>query len=78
MEDKNDFRSKVEEVLKQVKPLLNADGGDVELVDIKDKVVKLRLVGACSNCSMSAYTVKQGIERRLKELIPEIESVEAV
>ena len=58
--------------------MLQADGGDVELVEVTGSIVKVRLQGACAGCPMSQMTLKNGIERILKEKIPEIESVEAV
>ena len=72
------MRDKVEAVLDQIKPALRADGGDVELVDVTDGLVKLKLTGACSGCPMSAITLKMGIERALKQQIPEIKEVVAV
>jgi Fe-S cluster biogenesis protein NfuA len=72
------MRDKVEAVLDQIKPALQADGGDVELVDVTDGLVKLKLTGACSGCPMSAMTLKMGIERALKQQIPEIKEVVAV
>jgi len=72
------MRDKVEAVLHQIKPALQADGGDVELVDVTDGLVKLKLTGACSGCPMSAVTLKMGIERALKQQIPEIKEVVAV
>ena len=72
------MRHKVEAVLDQIKPALRADGGDVELVDVTDGLVKLKLTGACSGCPMSAMTLKMGIERALKQQIPEIKEVVAV
>ncbi|MEJ2047391.1 MAG: NifU family protein [Dehalococcoidia bacterium] len=72
------MRDKVEAVLDQIKPALQADGGDVELVDVTDGLVKLKLTGACSGCPMSAITLKMGIERALKQQIPEIKEVVAV
>jgi len=72
-------RNKVEEALSGIRPALERDGGNVELVEIApDGVVKVRLVGACAGCAMSTITLKQGIEARLKELIPEITAVESV
>lgn len=71
-------KEKVSEIIDKIRPSLQADGGDVELVDIVDGVVKVRLKGACSGCPMSQMTLKQGIERVLKQEIPEISSVEAV
>ncbi|THB67741.1 MAG: NifU family protein [Gammaproteobacteria bacterium] len=72
------MKDKVLEVLDTIRPSLQADGGDVELVDIVGNVVHVRLQGACSGCPMANVTLKNGIERVLKEAIPEIESVEAV
>ena len=72
------MRDKVKAALEQIRPALQADGGDVELVDVTDGVVKLQLTGACSGCPMSTMTLKMGIERVLKEQIPEIKEVVAV
>lgn len=73
------MRKKVEAVLNQIRPALQADGGDVELVDVtKEGVVKVRLVGACAGCPMSTMTLSLGIERTLKERVPEVKRVEAV
>ena len=72
------MREKVEAALAQVRPALQADGGDVELIDVNDGVVKLRLTGACGGCPMAAMTLQHGIERVLKEHIPEIREVIAV
>ena len=72
------MEDKVKEVLDKVKPSLQADGGDVELVEVKDGVVKVRLKGACAGCPMSQMTLKMGIEKILKEQIPEVKSVESV
>ena len=71
-------RAKVEEVLAQVRPALQADGGDVELVDVNEGVVRLKLKGACAGCPMATMTLRQGIERILKEQIPEVKEVIAV
>ncbi len=71
-------KEQVYQVLEKIRPSLQADGGDVELVDIEDGVVKVRLQGACHGCPMSQMTLKNGIERILKEEIPEIKSVESV
>ena len=70
------MREKVEKVLKKIRPSLQADGGDIELIDVVDGVVKVRLTGACGTCPMSTMTLKMGVERILKEQIPEIKSVE--
>jgi Fe-S cluster biogenesis protein NfuA len=72
------MREKIEEILKQIRPSLQADGGDVELVDVVDGVVKLRLKGSCAGCPMSQMTLAFGIERVLKEKVPEVKRVEAV
>ncbi len=72
-------RAKVEEVLGTIRPMLQADGGDVELVDVEeDGTVKVRLKGACGGCPMSRITLKRGIEARMKQVIPDVKSVEAV
>lgn len=72
------MRQKVEAVLNQIRPNLVADGGDVELVDASDGVVTLRLTGACSGCPMASMTLRHGIERVLKEQVPEVKEVVAV
>ncbi len=72
------MRDKVEEVLKQVRPALQADGGDVELIEVMDGVVKVRLKGACGSCPMSTMTLKNGIERELKLRVPEVKEVVSV
>ncbi len=72
------MRSEVEKVLESVRPALQADGGDVELVDIEGGVVKVRLKGACGGCPMATMTLKGGIEAALKERIPTVERVESV
>jgi len=74
-----DLRPQVEEVLDAIRPMLQADGGDVELVDIEeDGTVKVKLKGACGGCPMSRITLKRGIEARMKKVVPEVKSVEAV
>ncbi len=73
------MKDEVQAALDIVRPQLQADGGDAELVDVTDEgVVKLRLVGACGGCPMSQMTLKMGIERILKEKVPSVKSVEAV
>ncbi len=69
---------KVEKALDKIRPALMADGGNVELVEVKDGVVKVKLTGACGGCPMSQMTLKMGIERSLKSEIPEIKEVVAV
>jgi len=71
-------KERVAEVLNKIRPALQADGGDVELVDVIDGVVKVRLVGACAGCPMSQLTLSNGVERVLKEEIPEVVRVEPV
>jgi Fe-S cluster biogenesis protein NfuA len=72
------MQEEVEAVLETIRPSLMADGGNVELVDIDDGVVKLRLVGSCSSCSSSTMTLKMGIERALKKAIPMVRCIEAI
>ncbi|WAS04032.1 NifU family protein [Gloeomargaritales cyanobacterium VI4D9] len=68
----------VEKVLDEMRPYLMADGGNVELVEIDGPIVRLRLQGACGSCPSSTMTLRMGIERRLREFIPEIAEVEQV
>jgi Fe-S cluster biogenesis protein NfuA len=77
--DKGEFimKEKVEAALQKVRPMLQADGGDVELVDVQDGIVTVRLQGACGGCPMSQMTLKNGIERILKQEVPEVVSVES-
>jgi Fe-S cluster biogenesis protein NfuA len=72
------MKEKVEEVLAKVRPMLQRDGGDVELVEVDDGTVKVRLTGACGGCPMATMTLKRGIEAKLKEEIPELKEVVAV
>jgi len=69
------MRQRVIEVLNQVRPALQADGGDVELVDINDGIISVKLTGACGSCPMSTMTLKMGIERNIKAAIPDVISV---
>ena len=71
------MKEEVENALNKIRPMLQADGGDVELVDVEDGVVKVRLQGACKGCPMSQMTIKNGIEKMLKEQVPEVKSVES-
>jgi len=71
------MREKVESVLNSVRPSLRADGGDVELIDVKEGVVTVKLTGACGGCPMAAMTLKNGIERALKERVPGVKEVVA-
>jgi Fe-S cluster biogenesis protein NfuA len=72
------MQDKVEEVLDKVRPVLVRDGGNVELVEVIDGIVKVKLVGACAGCPMSTLTLKNGIEKILKQEIPEVKEVVAV
>ena len=76
--DLTKMQEKVEEVLAKVRPVLVRDGGNVELVEVEDGIVKVKLVGACAGCPMSTMTLKNGIERILKQEIPEVKEVVAV
>ncbi|MFH1777247.1 MAG: NifU family protein [Candidatus Omnitrophota bacterium] len=73
------LKEKVEQALKTIRPHLQADGGDVELVEVTDDgVVKVKLTGACGGCPMSQMTLKMGIGQALKKQVPEVKSVESV
>ncbi|MFQ5431392.1 MAG: NifU family protein [Nitrospinota bacterium] len=69
---------KVKAVLDRIRPMLNADGGDVELVSIEDGIVNVRLTGACGSCPSSTMTLKMGIEQAIRDEVPEIKAVEQV
>lgn len=74
------MKEKVEEALQMIRPALQNDGGDIELLDVDEAtgVVTVRLMGACGGCPMSQMTLKAGVERMLKEAIPEVTAVESV
>ena len=72
------MKEKIEATLVQIRPALQADGGNVELVGVDDGVISVKLVGACGGCPMSTMTLKMGIEKMLKEQIPEVKKVVAV
>jgi Fe-S cluster biogenesis protein NfuA len=72
------MKEKVEKALETIRPALQADGGDIELVAVEGGIVKVRLKGACGSCPMAVMTLKQGVEVRLKAMIPEVKSVESV
>lgn len=72
------MREKVEAALEKIRPFLQADGGDVELVEVNGGVVTLRLTGACGGCPMATMTLRAGVERVIKEQVPEVEEVIAV
>ncbi|MGD0232808.1 MAG: NifU family protein [Syntrophorhabdales bacterium] len=69
------MKEKVEKVIGKLRPMLQRDGGDIELVDVTDGVVKVRLTGACGSCPMSMMTLKMGVENALKKEIPEVKEV---
>lgn len=70
---------RVEDALNQIRPYLEADGGNVSLIEVTDdKIVKIELLGACKSCSMSMMTLKSGIEESIKRSVPEIKSIEAI
>lgn len=73
------MREKVQAVLDEIRPSLNADGGDIQLVDVKEGgIVEVKLTGACQGCPMAVMTLKMGVERLLKERLPEVSEVIAV
>jgi Fe-S cluster biogenesis protein NfuA len=73
------MKEKVQAAIEKIRPMLKADGGDVELIDVSDTgVVQVRLQGACSGCPMSQMTLKNGIERIIKQEVPEVTAVESV
>ena len=72
------IEKKVQEALAEIRPQIQADGGDIELITIEKDTVKVRLRGACAGCPMSALTLKQGVERLIKAKVPEIKTVLAV
>jgi Fe-S cluster biogenesis protein NfuA len=73
------IKDKIKQKLDEIKPILQRDGGDLELVEITDEgIVKIRLMGMCAHCAMSTMTVKMGVEEFLKKSVPEVKSVESV
>jgi Fe-S cluster biogenesis protein NfuA len=72
------MKESVEKALEKIRPALRADGGDIELIDVVDGVVKVRLTGACGGCPMSQMTLKMGVEKVLKQQVPEVKSVETI
>lgn len=77
-EKTSDLRERIEKVLDGIRPYVQGDGGDIELVDVTDGIVQVRLAGACVGCMHSMMTLQAGIERMLKQEVPEIRVVEAV
>ncbi len=73
-----DLKKSVEQALAKIRPMLQRDGGDIELVDVTDGIVKVRLTGACKGCPMSQMTLKQGVEKLLMKEVPGLKQVQAV
>lgn len=73
-----DLKKAVEQALTKIRPMLQRDGGDIELVDVTDGIVKVRLTGACKGCPMSQMTLKQGVEKLLMKEVPGLKQVQAV
>ncbi|MBX9573087.1 MAG: NifU family protein [Candidatus Obscuribacterales bacterium] len=69
------MRDQVEEILERIRPMLMADGGNIELIDVKDGEVFVHLIGACGMCPSSSMTLKLGVERALKEALPDVKRV---
>lgn len=78
VKEESSVRERVAEVIDRIRPALQADGGDIKLVDVADNVVTVELQGACAGCPMSQMTLRMGVERAIKECVPEVERVEAV
>lgn len=74
----NDLKASVEQALAKLRPMLQRDGGDIELVEVTDGIVKVRLTGACKGCPMSQMTLKQGVEKLLMQEVPGLKQVQAV
>ena len=74
----SDIKKSVELALEKIRPMLQRDGGDIELVEVTDGVVKVRLTGACKGCPMSQMTLKQGVEKLLLKEVPGLKEVQAV
>ncbi|MGE5254743.1 MAG: NifU family protein [Planctomycetaceae bacterium] len=72
------MKEKIEAALEKIRPALQADGGDVELVEVNDGVVSVRLTGACGSCPMSTMTLKMGVEQALRQAVPEVKKLVAV
>lgn len=78
MSNEQSKEDKVKAVIEEIRPYIQADGGDIEFVSLEGNVVNVRLSGACQGCPGAAMTLKMGVEQRVREVIPEIEAVEAV
>jgi len=77
-EPEQDIRGRVEQVLATIRPYIQGDGGDIELVDVIGSIVQIRLAGACVGCMHSIMTLQAGVERLLRDAVPEITAVEAI
>lgn len=71
------MKEKVQKVIEKIRPMLQRDGGDIQLIDVTDGVVKVKLTGACGSCPMSMMTLKMGVESELKKEVPEVKEVVA-
>ncbi|HEX6989048.1 MAG TPA: NifU family protein [Bacillota bacterium] len=78
MQDEQETRERIVRVIQRIRPAIQADGGDVEFVDLEDGVVQLRLMGACVGCPMSTMTLQAGIERLIRQEVPDIKGVMSV
>lgn len=78
MQDEQEVKQRIERIIERIRPAIQADGGDVELVDLQDGVVQLRLMGACVGCPMSTMTLQAGIERMIRQEVPDIKGVMSV
>ena len=76
--DNKNMKDKIEKALGTIRPALQADGGDIQLVSVEDGIVKVRLTGACGGCPMSQMTMRQGVEQAIKKAVPQIKKVIAV
>ena len=72
------MKEKIEKALEEVRPTLQADGGDIQLVSVEDGIVKVRLTGACGSCPMSQMTMTQGVEQAIKKAVPQVKKVVTV
>ncbi|HEY8448851.1 MAG TPA: NifU family protein [Bacillota bacterium] len=78
VQEQQDLFDRISQVIDRIRPAIQMDGGDVELVDVEDGIVKLRLMGACVGCPMSTMTLQAGIERMIRQEVPEIKGVMSV
>jgi len=77
-QEEKEMIQKIEDAIQQLRPFLEADGGDIKLLGVKDNVAKVKFLGACRGCSMSAMTLKAGVEDSVKKAVPQIVAVEAL